>query len=93
MSSIVTVRFFAAAAEAAGVKEASVPLGAESVALEDFLESLPEVMSETVDSSGQTLSRVCRYSSFLINAVHAKPSRAKLTPGDTLDVLPPFAGG
>lgn len=93
MSNSVTVRFFAAAAEAAGVQEASVPLGAESVALEEFLQTLPEAMLPIVGSDGQDLATVCRHSSFLVNAVHAKPQRVALTAGDTLDILPPFAGG
>ena len=93
MPNAVTVRFYAAAAEAAGTKEISVPLGTESVTLNEFLESLPKSAPGTVDSGGRSLSGVCGYSSFLINSVQASPSQAHLTAGDTLDILPPFAGG
>lgn len=93
MSGDVTVRFYAAAADAAGTKEKTVPLKAESTPLEAFLESLPGALEAPGHAGGPSLSGVCGYSSFLINAVQAKRGTATLSGGDTLDILPPFAGG
>lgn len=89
----VTVRFFAAAADAAGTKELSVALEEESTPLKAFLNSLPQSVPRSEADSSPSLSRVCGYSSFLINTIQARPDQAVLSPGDTLDILPPFAGG
>lgn len=93
MSADVTVRFYAAAAEAAGAKQIAVALETEPTPLHVFLDSLPQAVSPPKGGAGPTLSGVCGYSSFLINAVQAKPDKAVLSRGDTLDILPPFAGG
>lgn len=89
----VTVRFYAAAADAAGTKEITLAIDTSPMRLDDLLEELPRALPETGGDSVPNLSKVCGYSSFLINAVQAKPAKAVLTPGDTLDILPPFAGG
>lgn len=89
----VTVRFYAAAAEAAGTKEITLALDDDPMRLNELLEALPRTLPETGGDSTPSLSGVCGYSSFLINAVHATPDKAVLTHGDTLDILPPFAGG
>ena len=102
----VTVRLFAAAAEAAGTQETLLWLRPGASNLDVFIQELPARLAEqgrggpSVDEpsasgsdAGPELSRVCRYSSFLINGVRARPEAAVLRAGDTLDVLPPFAGG
>lgn len=89
----VTVRFYAAAADAAGTQEITVPMEASPMRLDDLLEALPRALPQTGSTTAPNLSKVCGYSSFLINAVQAKPGTSVLTPGDTLDILPPFAGG
>lgn len=89
----VTVRFYAAAADAAGTKKISLALEADPVRLDDFLEMLPETVPQADDDAAPSLTRVCDYSSFLINAVQAKPNTSLVAPGDTVDILPPFAGG
>lgn len=79
----VLVRFFAGAAAAAGVEEEEVivPAGATVASL---------VAALAV--RGPELARVLAASSFLVEAVSARPEDA-LADGATLDVLPPFAGG
>ncbi|MGO1192307.1 MAG: MoaD/ThiS family protein [Nesterenkonia sp.] len=89
----VTVRFYAAAAEAAGTKEISLALAADPVRLDDFLEMLPKNVPQADDDTAPSLAGVCGYSSFLVNAVQAKPHKSLVAPGDTVDILPPFAGG
>ncbi|MCH8564663.1 MoaD/ThiS family protein [Nesterenkonia sp. LB17] len=95
----ISVRFFAAAAEAAGVEELRLPVPAEGVAVVDLLTELPRLVREqlsTTTNDGAAVSgleRVCARSSFLVNGVRARSETARLHPGDQLDVLPPFAGG
>lgn len=89
----VTVRFYAAAADAAGTKETTLAIHTNPMQLDDFLEGLPRALPEAGNGTALNLSGVCAYSSFLINAVQANPSESVLAPGDTLDILPPFAGG
>ncbi len=74
------VRYFAAAAEAAG--RASEELDAPSVgALKTLL----------VERYGDAMARVLRSGSFLVDGVVSRdPSRAV---GARVDVLPPFSGG
>lgn len=82
----VTVRFYAGAAEAAGAEERQLPLN-EDQGLDEFLTRLPELIE------APSLERVCSRSSFLVNGVRTKRESGVLSPGDQLDVLPPFAGG
>ena len=83
---MVTVRFYAGAAEAAGAEERQLPLSEEQ-GLDEFLTRLPEL------TAAPSLERVCSRSSFLVNGVRTKRESGTLSPGDQLDVLPPFAGG
>lgn len=82
----VTVRFYAGAAEAAGAEERQLPLSGKQ-GLDEFLARLPELIGTP------SLERVCSRSSFLVNGVRTKRESGALSPGDQLDVLPPFAGG
>jgi len=83
----VTIRYWAAAKEAAGVPEESV----EAVTLRDALDAA--VASRKPDTR---LATVIARSSFLVNAdpvgLAARESIA-LEPGAVIEVLPPFAGG
>lgn len=106
---MISIRFFAAAAEAAGAEELHLPAAAEGIAVVDLLADLPRLARaqqsatpSTTDSRGgnhqggaaaPSLERVCARSSFLVNGVRADAQTARLRPGDQLDVLPPFAGG
>lgn len=96
-SSTVMVRFYAGAAEAAGTEGLQLPL-AEAQSLGEFLAELPSLVPVATGtgrpaSSAPSLERVCSRSSFLINGVRAKRNSGSLSPGDQLDILPPFAGG
>jgi molybdopterin synthase sulfur carrier subunit len=80
----VTVRFFAAASAAAG-KEADVLL----------LEPAATVADAVRELCGQSdeLAFVLQKCSYLCDGVAVRDKTAVLRPNQTLDVLPPFAGG
>ena len=83
----VTIRYWAAAKEAAGVQEESV----EAVTLSDLLNTV--VASRKPDGR---LADVLARSSFLVNADpvgRAARQSILLDDGAVVEVLPPFAGG
>ena len=82
MSSQVTVRYFAGAAEAAGAE--SETLSADSVG------ALREAM---VERHGPGLAKVLGRCSLLANGTYVDDAAMPLAEGVTVDVLPPFAGG
>ncbi|MGH3703228.1 MAG: MoaD/ThiS family protein [Agromyces sp.] len=80
---MVTVRYFAAAADATGVEEErlELPVGATVGMLRD----------ELAARYGADMQRVLQSGSFLVDGtVHRDPATALV--GD-VDILPPFAGG
>ena len=79
----VTVRYFAAAAEAAGLDEEVL-----SITEEPTLAALKLVLAERY---GEPMLAVMKSGSFLIDDVVRRDPAAALT--DRVDVLPPFAGG
>jgi sulfur-carrier protein len=80
----VTVRYFAAAAEAAGVEE-------ETLAAADAGTTVGELRDLLVDRYGAAMARVVANGSFLVDGVVRRDAAAPL--GASVDVLPPFAGG
>ena len=81
----VTLRYFAAATEAAGRPEErlDLPTGTTLAALR-----------EQLSGRGLEMARVIPICSFLANSVSTPAdSLTPLTDGDAVDVLPPFAGG
>jgi molybdopterin synthase sulfur carrier subunit len=83
----VTIRYWAAAKEAAGVPEESV----EAATLRDALDAA--VASRNPDTR---LATVIARSSFLVNADpvgRAARESIALNEGAVIEVLPPFAGG
>ena len=77
----VLVRYFAAAAEAAGREE-------------ETIESAPtvgELRSLLIDRYGSGMERVLASGSFLVDGVVSRDDLR--TVGARVDVLPPFAGG
>ena len=80
----VTVRYFAAAAEAAGVEE-------ETLAAADAGTTVGELRDLLVDRYGAAMARVVANGSFLVDGVVRRDGGAPL--GASVDVLPPFAGG
>ena len=77
-----TVRFFAAAADAAGIDEAEV----DAQRLGDLTRTLAERF-------GPELQRVLARSSYLIDGERTTDASHGLAADALVDVLPPFAGG
>jgi sulfur-carrier protein len=76
------VRYFAAAAEAAGRQEE---------AWNQPVATVGELRAALVERYGAAMSRVLETGSFLVDGVVSRdPARAL---GERVDVLPPFAGG
>ena len=80
----VTVRFFAAARDAAGAdtRTLTLPVGA----------TVADAIAELCGHSDE-LTLVLRKCSFLCDSVAVRDHDTVLRAGQTLDVLPPFAGG
>jgi molybdopterin synthase sulfur carrier subunit len=81
---IVTIRYFAAAAHAAGVDEESreVPEGTTLTAL-----------SQSLKTANTQLAAVLERSCFLVDEIAVRDLGRPLAGGSVVDVLPPFAGG
>jgi molybdopterin converting factor small subunit len=79
---MVTVRYWAGARAAAGAETETVPAGTVG----DLLASI---------GARPGLARVLRSCSLLVDgmAVHRSETGRPLSPGATIEVLPPFAGG
>ncbi|MEO8094925.1 MAG: MoaD/ThiS family protein [Pseudolysinimonas sp.] len=75
------VRYFAAAAEAAGREEEQLPA----------VSTVGELKSVLVKRYGDAMTRVLASGSFLVDGVVSRDDARAL--GDRVDVLPPFAGG
>lgn len=85
---IVTLHYWAAAKDAAGVAE-------EKVDASTLAEALAAGLAAAGDKSGR-LGQVLARSSFLINGEPAgrrPPESIALVPDAVVEVLPPFAGG
>ena len=81
---VVTVRFFAAARAAAGGDTESMPLGDGA--------TVDDIVGELCCRSDE-LARVLQMCSFLCDGTAVRDRSIALHSGQTLDVLPPFAGG
>ncbi len=75
------VRYFAAAADAAGREEEWLP-AVSSVGL---------LKAELIERYGDGMARVLASGSFLIDGIVSRDDAREL--GQRVDVLPPFAGG
>jgi len=78
----VTVRYFAGARAAAGVDTETCAAG-----------TLEELVDRIVEAHGERLERVLTACSFLVDGTQTRNRALQLSPGATVDVLPPFAGG
>ena len=78
------MRYFAAAAEAAGVEQ-------ETFAASDAGTTVGELRERLVQRYGAAMARVVANGSFLVDGVVRRDGSAAL--GSNVDVLPPFAGG
>lgn len=84
MSVVVSVRYFAGAAAAAGVTEERLSLdGATTVA----------GLRSELGSRRPGLAPVLAVATLLVDEVAARDPAAAVLDGATVDVLPPFAGG
>jgi len=78
----VLVRYFAAAAESAGVEEERVTVEPPTVGA---------LQAHLVERYGDSMARVLKNGSFLVDGVVSRDGVREL--GARVDVLPPFAGG
>lgn len=83
----VTVRYFAAAAEAAGREEEQLEVAAAA----DQPPTLAELKATLEDRYGAEMKRVLASGSFLVDEVVRRDPQFPLSA--RVDVLPPFAGG
>jgi molybdopterin converting factor small subunit len=80
----VTLRYFAAAAAAAGIDTETVEIASGT--------SVAELVAQ-LGARNQELARVLKRCSFLCDEVAVRDTTKRLTTPQTIDVLPPFAGG
>jgi len=80
----ITVRYFAAARAAAGSDSEQLTVRSGATVGE---------LVETLGGRGGELARVLGRCSFLCDGVAVRDQAQPLRAGDTIDVLPPFAGG
>lgn len=80
----VTVRYFAAARAAAGADSEVVVLRPGTTVAE---------LVDRIAASGSRLATVLERCSYLCDGVAVRDETAPLRGGNTIDVLPPFAGG
>ncbi|AKN16188.1 ThiS family protein [Mycobacterium haemophilum DSM 44634] len=80
----VNVRYFAAARAAAGAESATVTLRPGTTVAE---------LVESLAVQGSHLATVLSRCSYLRDGIAVRDQTIALQPGDTIDVLPPFAGG
>ena len=77
----VAVRYFAAAADAAGREEETLPAA----------KTVGELRALLIEKYGEPMARVLASGSFLVDGVVSRDDSRAL--GLRVDVLPPFAGG
>ena len=81
MAETLVVRYFAAAADAAGVEEETL----------DGVSTIGALTALLTDRYGEPMAKVLRAGSFLVDGAATRdPDRVV---GAVVDVLPPFAGG
>ncbi|HSS24961.1 MAG TPA: MoaD/ThiS family protein [Mycobacterium sp.] len=80
----VTVRYFAAARAAAGAESETVILRPGTTVAE---------LVERLAVPGTGLAKVLSRCSYLCDGIAVRDETKALRSGDTIDVLPPFAGG
>ncbi|WP_232374826.1 MoaD/ThiS family protein [Mycolicibacterium mengxianglii] len=80
----IRVRYFAAARAAAGAEEEVVHLSAGS--------TLADLVA-TLSGRGLELDRVLQRCSYLCDSFAVRDPQTVIESGQTVDVLPPFAGG
>jgi sulfur-carrier protein len=84
VSAKVTVRYFAAARAAAGVDDEILGIEPDTT-VADLVDQL--------SARDANLARVLKRCSFLCDGIAVRDATATLRDAQTVDVLPPFAGG
>lgn len=79
-----TVRYFAAARAAAGTESETVDVASGTTVA---------ALVETLSARGPELATVLKRCSFLCDGIAVRNVATPLSNGQTIDVLPPFAGG
>ena len=82
----IRVRYFAAAAEAAGLEEEWLPVASTGHPL-----TVGELRATLAARYGESMDRVMRSGSFLVDGVVSRDDARTIL--ERVDVLPPFAGG
>ncbi|HUB54599.1 MAG TPA: MoaD/ThiS family protein [Mycobacterium sp.] len=80
----ITVRYFAAARAAAGSESEELAVRAGATVAE---------LVDTLGGRSQELARVLKRCSYLCDGMAVRDQAQPLQAGNTIDVLPPFAGG
>lgn len=80
----VTVRYFAAAAAAAGVDTETLDLAKDSTIA---------TLVDHLSGRDADLARVLKRCSYLLDGVAVRDMGKRVSTSQTVDVLPPFAGG
>ncbi|MUL85814.1 MULTISPECIES: MoaD/ThiS family protein [unclassified Mycolicibacterium] len=80
----VTIRYFAAAAAAAGVDTETLDLAKDTTIA---------TLVERLSGRGSELARVLKRCSYLCDGVAVRDMGKPVSTPQTIDVLPPFAGG
>jgi sulfur-carrier protein len=83
-SVLIVVRYFAAARDAAGSDSEQLSVGAGTTVGE---------LADSLGGRSERLARVLTRCSFLCDGVAVRDRALALNAGNTIDVLPPFAGG
>ncbi|WP_420180871.1 MoaD/ThiS family protein [Paenarthrobacter sp. TA1.8] len=86
------VRYYAAASSAAGLGEEHFQL-AEKATVADLIQAILAVERPKPPEGTPPLHQILSRSSFLLNETVVRNQSATVKAGDTVDVLPPFAGG
>lgn len=81
-ASAVTIRYFAGAKAAVGTAEETARAG-----------DLAELKAIVTERHGHELERILKSSTLLVNGLAARGDDAAFSEGDTVEILPPFAGG
>ncbi len=84
----VTIRYFAGARHAAGTEEEQWPI-AGTIALAELVTQLGDAKQAQRPELASVLARC----SFLVNETAVNDKNQLVADGDTVDALPPFAGG
>lgn len=81
----ITVRYFASASAASGMNEDIVEL--------DNGATIADLVNHIENQHGEGIRQILKCSSLLLDEIVVLDRLSVISPGSTVDVLPPFAGG